>query len=182
MLFFRQFPKSRKWFKEQRPELELYDCGGSAHLEPLLNELLKHSTLKRAYAIGDRDFRTAAEVSASYAKGSHLFILKRYSLENYLVELHPLRQTLHERCPNDYPDEAMVSQRLMAICHKLKSVMAANWLFFDANLAEQQRTGRWGDIEYLSEGYEPQRTTVVKAAALRLKSAESDADANRKFD
>ena len=166
----------RHWFSEQRPALEFYDCGGSARLEPLLNELLKRSSFKRAYAIGDRDFRTAAEVETSYAVGSHLFILKRYALENYLFELSPLWQTLHERHPDQFTNEAVVSHKLLELCRKLKSVMSANWLFFEANLAEHQRTGVWGDIEYLSVGYEPQRETVLPETSLRLGCTESEAD------
>lgn len=166
----------REWFSEQRPEIEFYDCGGSAHLEPLLNELLKHSTLKRAYAISDRDFRNEAEVEASYAEDSHLFILRRYAFENYLLEPQPLWQIFKIQDPSKFADEQAIGRRLLELCRKLKSVMAVNWLFWDENRTAYTNSGITKRLEYLSLGFEPERTVVLQAAAQRLKETETAAD------
>ncbi len=166
----------RNWFDEHLPEIEFYACGGTAHLEPLLNELLKHSTLKRAYAISDRDFRTDAEVEASHAEGSHLFLLPRYALENYLLEPQPLWQIFKIQDPHKFADEQAVSQRLLELCRKLKSVMAVNWLFWDENRAAYASSGTTNQLEYLSTGFEPERSVVLLEAAQRLKEAETEVD------
>lgn len=170
----------REWFSEHRPEIEFYDCGGAAHLEPLLNELLKHSTLKRAYAISDRDFRTEVEVAASYAPGSHLFILRRYALENYLLEPRPVWQVLTLRHPEKltrWPNEQAMADRLLELCQMLKSLMAANWLFYEENRAQYLASGVTKKLEYFSIGYDPLRLTVVQESARQLGCTDADAEA-----
>lgn len=109
----------REWFKEVLSEIEFYDCGGINNLNKWLEELLIHGTLKRAYAITDGDFRDETEVSDSYAEGSHLVILRRYALENYLLEPKPLWEVLTLRHPAikvDLPDEQAMEIRLLEIC------------------------------------------------------------------
>lgn len=167
----------REWFSEFRPEVEFYESDGQAHLEPLLTELLKQSTLKRAYAIADRDFRTTAEVEASYAENSHLFFLRRYALENYLLETLPLWQIFKIHDPAKFADEAAISQRLLALCRKLTSVMAANWLLWEKNHATYAVSGVTQELEsYFSLGFEPERAVILRAVAGRLKEAEAEID------
>lgn len=126
----------RERFKEFLSEIEFYDCGGISNLNKWLEELLSYGTLKRAYAITDRDFRDETEVTNSYAEGSHRFILRRYALENYLLAPLPLWEVLTIRHPAikaHLPDEQAMEIRLLEICRMLKSVTAANLAYFDEN-------------------------------------------------
>ncbi len=164
----------REWFEEERVEVEFYDCGGILALTKWLNELLTLGTQKRAYGITDRDFRSDEEVEASYAETSHQFILRRYALENYLLEPKPLWQVLRVRHPEiiqELPDEQAMAAHLLERCRKLKSVMAANWVFFDASQNPQGT-----DPEYFSVGYETNRDTVIQQAAKRLQCSEEKAE------
>ena len=43
----------REWFKEDRAEIEFFDCSGIKSLAQLLSEYLSNSTQKRVYGITD---------------------------------------------------------------------------------------------------------------------------------
>ncbi len=199
----------REWFEAERVEIEFFECGGIAPLTNLLNEFITRGTLKRAYGITDRDFRSEEEVEASYSEGSsgiagksksswsiparcrkllrffwqfpkshaetsHQFILRRYALENYLLEPKPLREVLRVRYPEiikELPTEQAMAEQLLERCQRLKSIMAANWVFFDTSQNSQGT-----DPEYFSVGYETNRDTVIQQAAKRLKCSESEAE------
>ncbi len=170
----------REWFSEMLPEMEFYECGGISNLNKWLNELLTVGTLKRAYGITDRDFREQAEVDGSYAKDSHLFILRRYALENYLLEPLPLWQLMKlwdQRIVSILPDEQALAVWLLEHCRQLKSLMAANWLFYEKNLASQRSTGATARLEYFSTGYDADRQGVIDRTAGLLQCSEADADA-----
>ena|SRR2546426_3039596 len=101
----------REWFSESLSEIEFYACGGISNLNKSLGELLNRGVMKRAYGITDRDFRSDAEVVDSYVEGSHLFILRRYALENYLLEPKPLWEVLTLRDPDiktSLPDDIVI--------------------------------------------------------------------------
>jgi hypothetical protein len=121
----------RDWFMELLPTVEFFSCNGISNLNKWLEELLSQGTLKHAYAITDRHFRDETEVNNSYAEGSHRFILRRYALENYLLEPRPLWEVLTLRHPlikADLPDEQGMGTRLLEICRALKHIVAAKWL------------------------------------------------------
>jgi hypothetical protein len=169
----------REWFKEFLSEVEFYDCGGINNLNKWIENLLRHGVLKRAYAITDRDFRDEAEVEGSYAEDSHLFILRRYALENYLLEPYPLWEVLTLRHPTlqtDLPDEQAMENRLLAICRMLKSVTAANFTYFDENRTQYQISGETAKLEYFSIGHHHDRHIVIKQAAKQLKCDENDCE------
>ncbi|HMY74649.1 MAG TPA: DUF4435 domain-containing protein, partial [Blastocatellia bacterium] len=169
----------REWFSELRQEMEFYQCGGIGNLTKSLNELLTKGTLKHAYGITDRDFRDEAEVEGSYAEDSRLFILRRYALENYLLEPSPLWQLMKlwdDRIVSALSDEQALDIRLLEYCRQLKSLMAANWLFYEKNLAAQRDTGATAKLEYFSTGYDADRQGVVKGVAGRLQCTEAEAD------
>jgi hypothetical protein len=169
----------REWFKEFLSEVEFYDCGGINNLNKWLEDLLSHGALKRAYAITDRDFRADAEVDGSYAEDSRLFILRRYAIENYLLEPHPLWEVLTLRHPEIktlLPDEQAMETRLLAICRMLKSVAAANFAYFDENRAQYQISGQTAKLEYFSIGHHHERHIVIKQAARQLKCDEGDCE------
>jgi uncharacterized protein DUF4435 len=162
----------RKWFKESLSEIEFYACSGISNLNKLLEELLNRGTLKRAYGIADRDFRSAAEVDNSYLEGSHLFILRRYALENYLLEPKPLWEVLTLRHPPieaDLPDEQAMETHLLEICRTLKCIVAANWLYYDENKTQYQSSGQTAKLEYFKIGHDRDRHIVINQAAKQLK-------------
>ena len=169
----------REWFEEERVEVEFYDCGGIVTLTKWLNELLMLGTLKRAYGITDRDFRSDEEVAASYAETSHQFILQRYAMENYLLETKTLWEVLKERYPEiteHLPDENAMTANLLERCQLLKSIMAANWVFSDKNKAQEQATGETAKLEYFTTGHALERHIVIQQAAIEMQCAEADAE------
>lgn len=164
----------REWFEEERVEVEFYDCGGIITLIKWLNELLTLGTQKRAYGVTDRDFRSDEEVEDSYVETSHQFILRRYALENYLLEPEPLRQVLRVRHPEiirQLPDQQAMETQLLDRCRSLKSIMAANWVFFDAS-----QNSRGSDPEYFSIGHDTDRDIVIQQAAKRLQCTKAEAE------
>ena len=169
----------REWFKEDLAEIEFYACGGIINLARLLNEILTRGTLKRAYGITDRDFRSDEEVETSYAETSHQFILRRYAMENYLLETKPLWEVLKERHPEiikDLPDEKAMAENLLERCRTLKSIMAANWVFYDKNKAQQQATGETAKLEYFTIGHAVEREIIIHQAADEIQCSEDDAE------
>jgi len=169
----------REWFKEFLSEVEFYDCGGISNLNELLEELLDRGTLKRAYGITDRDFQSDAEVDGSYLEGSHLFILRRYALENYLLEPKPVWEVLTLRHPaikDDLPDEQAMEIRLLEICRALKHIVAANWLYFNENKAQYQSSGQTAKLEYFKDGHDRDRHFVIEQAAKQLNCDEDDCE------
>src|SRR5215510_8511271 len=169
----------RKWFKELLSEVEFYACGGIINLNKLLEELLNRGTLKRAYGIADRDFRNAAEVHNSYLEDSHLFILRRYALENYLLEPKPLWDVLTLRHPPieaDLPDEQAMEIRLLEICLTLKCIVAANWLYYDENKTQHQSSGQTAKLKYFKVGHDRDRHIVIEQAAKQLKCDKEDCE------
>lgn len=169
----------RDWFKESLSQVEFFACGGISNLNKWLEELLERGTLKRAYGITDRDFRDETEVNDSYAEGSHRFILKRYALENYLLEPQPLWEVLTIRHPAikaHLPDEQAMEIQLLEICRMLKSVTAANLAYFDENRIQYQSSGQTAKLEYFTIGHHHDRHIVIKQAAKQLKCDEGDCE------
>jgi hypothetical protein len=169
----------REWFSELLSEIEFYNCDGISKLNKWLKDLLSYGALKRAYAITDRDFTADADVDGSYAEDSHIFILRRYALENYLLEPHPLWEVLTLRHPAikaDLPDEQAMETRLLDICRMLKSVTAANLAYFDENRTQYQSSGQTAKLEYFSIGHHHDRHIVIKQAAKQLKCDEDDCE------
>ena len=169
----------QEWFEVERRDLEFYDCGGVIHLTKLLNEYFSKYTDERIYGITDRDFRPDEEVAASSAETSHQFILRRYALENYLLETKTLWEVLKERYPEitkDLPDENAMAENLLERCQSLKSIMAANWVFSDKNKAQQQATGETAKLEYFTTGHALERHIVIQQAAIEMQCSEADAE------
>lgn len=169
----------REWFSELLSKVEFYECGGIINLNKWLEALLNLGTLKRAYGITDRDFRSEAEVNDSYAEGSHSFILRRYALENYLLEPKPLWELMKlwdKKITDAMPDEQTMANRLLEHCRGLKSLMAANWVFYETNQALYRSAGVTARLEYFSTGHETDRQIVIQRAAKRLQCDETEAE------
>ena len=169
----------RDWFKEFLSQVEFFACGGISNLNKLLEELLNRGKMKRAYGITDRDFRSEAEVNSSYAEDSHSFILRRYALENYLLEPKPLWELMKlwdKKITDTMPDEQTMANWLLDHCRSLRSVMAANWVFYETNQTRYRSAGVTAKLEYFSTGHETDRQIVIQRATKRLQCDEAEAE------
>lgn len=127
----------RIWYRDRLSQVLFYSAEGYSNVEAFLNETLNHSNTRQAYGLIDRDFRSEAEVEAPLNDPeAHLFILRRYALENYLLEPVAVFEELSLYLSQNFQiasAEAM-AQKLLTLCYQLKSIMAANWIFWDENL------------------------------------------------
>ena len=87
----------REWFAERRDEIEFYAAGGWRNVEHKLQEYLNY--VQCVFGIVDRDFRSDADVTAMLEDpAARLFILRRYAIENYLLEPAALCEELRVYC------------------------------------------------------------------------------------
>ena len=156
------------WYLERLPELLFFPAGGYSEVESRLQELSVLRQDVSVYGIRDRDFHEDAYVqNALDNPNSRLFLLRRYSIENYLLEPAALyvemRTFLGELCPvNDVPT---VTAHLLSLCQRLKTLVAVNWV-----LIEHGKTK-------LSSGHEIlDRQSFVNEVASRLSCSVADAD------
>lgn len=153
----------REWFMERLGEVEFYAAGGWKTVENKLQEYLAHD-IPNVYGIIDRDFRSADEVESAFQNPeTRLFILRRYAIENYLLEPTALREELRLYYkPND-PQETVptieeLEAAMLALCQKLRILMAANWVLSEIGRPEQ----------YFQPAHELQdRDTLIAQAAQR---------------
>ncbi len=143
----------RMWFEDHLSEVEFYECGGVFQVEKLLAEFLAQSSFKRGYGIIDRDFRTDELVEESRRPDSHCFVLSRYSLENYLVDVQPICAEL-EIVTGKKTNATEVEKQLLALCQQLKTICAIQWVCWEKR------------VIYWPNGYdiEPREMLIEKAA------------------
>ena len=151
-----------EWYPEGLHNILYHEAGGSDSVRRLLQEILTQTPVKRAFGIIDRDFRSAAEVEARLRDPEeHLFVLRRYAIENYLLEPAAIREQLEPYYANAFvvPDTETVTQDLLQLCQNLRTLMAANWVFSEV-----------GGPEYFTEGHQDigDRPKLVQQTALRL--------------
>lgn len=119
-----------EWYEEHLDKLYFRPAGGYTGVESLLNTALSYSVYKRMYGIIDRDFHEDAEVAASLNNTtSHLYILTRYCIENYLLEpsaLYKEAQLYHGK--NVFKNILELENAILDVCKKLKTMMAVNWV------------------------------------------------------
>jgi hypothetical protein len=151
-----------EWFMEDLSELYFYAPGGCENVDTFLQETLNKSTKGEVYGIIDRDFRTEQEVNESLNdESSHLFILKRYALENYLLEPFAVWEELRIY-PSKYfqiSDSSAMETALLKLCEHLKTMIAANWVIYETS------TG----AKYFKEGYIiSDRANIIQQTCKRL--------------
>jgi hypothetical protein len=154
-------------FHDRRAELKFHGCGGCIAAEQLFGELESHSIYQRVYLILDRDFRDETEVEETRAAVSaRRFVLRRYAMENYLLEPAAVCEEL--RVPIGEVSSSQVRDELLRICSDLLPVMAANWVFKEAFEAGDSHA------KYFREGDDRigHRSLIVAAAAERLGCSE----------
>jgi len=151
-----------EWFKEDLNEIYFHAPGGCSNVETFLKETLEKSTKGEVYGIIDRDFRTDEEVNASLSDNSaHLFILRRYAIENYLLEPFAVWEELRIYPSKSFKvfDSSIMEKNLLKLCEDLKTLIAANWVIHEAS------TG----AKYFQEGYiMSDRANIIQQSAKRL--------------
>ncbi len=151
-----------EWFREDLSELFFYAAEGQSNVEEYLDKLLNHSTKKQIYGIVDRDFRSKEEVNASHGdNNSHLFILQRYAIENYLLEPFAVWEELRVYHGREFTmsDVTAIEHALLDICRQLKTIMAANWVIHESC----QSAG------YFTKGHRiAARNDIINQAGIRL--------------
>ncbi len=121
-----------EWFDSN--DIFFHSAGGCKNIKIFLQELLPKSPQKEIYGIIARDFHTDEEVQASLNdKTSHLFILTRYALENYLLEPAAVWEELRLIGDKDFKDATAMETKLLKICGDLKTLIAANWVIFESS-------------------------------------------------
>jgi hypothetical protein len=142
--------------------------GGKPGVERLLDEVLTQTSLRRAFGLIDRDYRSQAEVDQRLSNpDEHLFIWPRYELENYLLLPKAIREELHVyyRGKATTPTEAEIENKLFSLCQQLCPLMAANWACLDAR------------AEYFREGFPlDNRTNLIHVTAAKLACSEAEAE------
>lgn len=139
-----------RWFREDLNAIFFYAAEGNKKVESHLNSILNDSSRKEVYGIVDRDFRTDEEVSTQNDDmNTHLFVLCRYAIENYLLEPRAVWEELevfHGRAFTETIET--VSSSLLDICRNLKTMMAANWVINEAYARDDIKA------PYFSKGHE----------------------------
>ena len=142
--------------------------GGKTGVERLLDVVLTQTSLRRAFGIIDRDYRSQAEVDQRLSNpDEHLFVWPRYELENYLLLPAAIREELHVyyRGKATPPMEAEIENKMFELCHRLCPVMAANWTCLDAG------------AEYFKESFPlDNRTNLIHVTAAKLACSEAEAE------
>jgi hypothetical protein len=154
-----------EWFMEDLSEIYFHAPGGCSNVETFLQETLEKSEKGEVYGIIDRDFRSLQEVNASLSESAHLFILRRYALENYLLEPFAVWEELRIYPSKSFKvfDSSIMEKNLLKLCEDLKTLIAANWLIYEASTKENAKA------KYFQEGYiMSDRANIIQQSAKRL--------------
>lgn len=124
------------WFIGILHEIYFHAAEGNVNVTTYLDYMLNQSKLKEIYGIIDRDFRSDAEVAiCNDDETNHLFILRRYAIENYLLEPPALWDELNTYHGRGFAKtKENIVEDLMNICRSLKIMMAANWVIKESGL------------------------------------------------
>jgi hypothetical protein len=161
------------WFQDRLSQVDFYSAEGYSSVETFLAEILHHSATKQAYGLIDRDFRSEAEVETPLADAeAHLFILRRYALENYLLDPVAVFDELRLYLGQNFQIasvEAMI-QNLLNLCRQLKPIMAANWTFWDENLTRGDNRISYFDMRFPTND----RPLLIQETAKKLECIEAE--------
>jgi hypothetical protein len=127
----------KKLFLERLPDIAFRAVGGDKSLEGELGLLKIEKPVGKAFGIRDRDFRSDEEVQLSLNNtGSILFTLRRYCIENYLLEPAAVLQVFDDVLNEDQPWASLeeTEQFLLQLCSDLSVMMAANWVLREAGV------------------------------------------------
>lgn len=161
----------REWYRDRLSEVEFFTPEvpqGESGVQKLLARVLALSTSPRPREFGiiDRDFRSDAEVEAPHNDPyGHLFVLRRYSIENYLLEPAVPAEEIRVLTGDERTGDEMQNV-LLHLCQDFCAMMSANWVFVE---------GRAG--KHFAEAHDLiDRATVVSYTAKQLSCSESEAE------
>lgn len=157
------------WYKDRLSDLMFQSVTGVQSVQTRLQEALAQGHRKRVYGIIDRDFRNDAEVEQRLTdQNEHLFALRRYAIENYLLEPEAISEELRLYYSGNFvvPDASTIAKDLLHLCRQLQTLMAAHWIFSDV-----------GGIEFFSEGHDVlERDKLIPLIAAKLSCTIEDAN------
>ena len=155
----------QEWYRDVRDRLEFYACdeaSGDEGVEKLLS--LLHESTNNAFGIVDRDFRPDEAVEKCYSDPDvRLFILRRYAIENYLLEPAAIREELrlYYGPKHTVPTSAQVSTRMLALWPGAHDDNGVELGHADADCGP-----------YFAEGHDLiDRITIVQVVSKRLGSS-----------
>jgi hypothetical protein len=152
----------REWYRDQLDSLEFYDASGVINVRNMLEKALEVGTKKEVFGIIDRDFRTDEEVEHPLNDPSaRLFLLRRYSIENYVLEPEAWNEELRVFYGKMHkvPTKAKIETQLLELCKQLRPIMAVNWILSEAG----------SESEHLGYGYDiSQRASMIQYASTAL--------------
>lgn len=165
-----------EWYPEGVHNILYYvPPGGNPGVVKLLDEVLTQTSLRRAFGIIDRDYRSRAEVDQRLNDpNGRLFVWPRYELENYLLLPKAIFEELHVyyRGRATVPTEAEIENKMFELCHKmfelcqrLCPVMAANWACLDAGAEYFRKSFPLGN-----------RANLIHVTAAKLACSEAEAE------
>lgn len=163
------FDALNEWFLEHERRIMFHVPGGGWRgVETFLQQVLAEGVTERVFGIIDRDFRDEVEVENSLSDPvSHLFILRRYAIENYLLEPEALQEELRVFYGAKFvvPDVSVLRGELLRMCQELCTAMAAQWTLLESG------------GEFLPDGFNiSRRELVVLQVAARLGIDATDAE------
>ena len=163
------FAAFNEWFLEREAEIMFHvPSGGWRGVVTFLQQALAESTTKRVFGVIDRDFRDEAEVENSLNDPtSHLFILRRYAIENYLLEPEAIQEELRVFYGAKFvvPNVNEIRAELLQMCQQLCTAMAAQWTLLESG------------GEFLPDGFNVIRQElIVQQVAARLGIDAADAE------
>ena len=127
------------WFKERLPDVFFYPATGVSVVQKRLTQVKEKRPDVTAFGIRDRDFLSDGEVQAALNdSATRLFILTRYSVENYLLEPQALLDAMDDflGVKNPVKNAAEVETKLLTLCRDLQALMAVNWLLIENGQAK----------------------------------------------
>jgi hypothetical protein len=165
----------RIWYHDRLSQIEFYPAEGYPSVEIFLNEILNYSISKQAYGLIDRDFRNETDVEAALTNpDAHLFILRYYALENYLLAPVAVFEELSLYLGQNFhiANVETMAQSLLNLCRQIKPIMAANWILWDENLTRAANR-----ISYFGMGFPTDdRHLLLREMAKNLECSQAEAE------
>lgn len=118
-------------------QVTFYGRGGRLNVVRDLGTILPHSPPEQIFAIVDRDFGDDEQVETCYAPdyGGHLFLWRRFTIENYLLEPAWIADAVEEfymhapeRIPKSLRTAEATERFLFDWCRRLTPQVAGSWV------------------------------------------------------
>ncbi len=164
-------------FKKHLSQIYFYDCGGVGHVLKYFEELKREAISKDFFCIRDRDFLDEEQVENSYSENSHLFVLRWYCIENYLLNEQIIfdelctKHTKNKRTNIGLNAVEDITNYFDQLKRELATITAADWIIaeFNENRAIQNSENTETErVAYFSEGFSTNSETVINQFAQKL--------------